>query len=203
MRGSCRRAKLLEGGDRLLERMRSAPMQKIAIQPVGLEPLERPLAGGDRPVPRSICGSTLETRNTSSRRPAIASPTSLGSRHRRTSPPCRYGSCRDRGRAATQRSLSRGRRARCTRCPARLRESASPTLPNRLLPQALLSIAFNELAISQIKNADIGDKIVPIAASVVFRHPAADHRSPKTCTRDQFSGRTAEPGSVITPDTKP
>ena len=45
---------LLEGGDRLLERMAAAPVQEVAVEPVGLQPLERPLAGGDRSVARGV-----------------------------------------------------------------------------------------------------------------------------------------------------
>ena len=44
----------LEGGDRVRERMRPAPMQKIAIEAVSLEPLKRTLARGDRPIPRRV-----------------------------------------------------------------------------------------------------------------------------------------------------
>jgi hypothetical protein len=47
-------AKPLEGGDRILGRMRSAPVQKIAIEAVGLEALERPLASGDRRIAGGI-----------------------------------------------------------------------------------------------------------------------------------------------------
>ena len=47
-------AEPLEGGYRVLERMRTAPMQKIAIEAVSPEPLERALASGDRPIPRRV-----------------------------------------------------------------------------------------------------------------------------------------------------
>ena len=71
------------------------------------------------PVREAFSGRTLETRKTSSRRPAIASRDDLlGAR--RTSPRCRCGSCRDRG-PATQRGDRRrhDRRGRCSRSPDR------------------------------------------------------------------------------------
>ena len=50
---------LLEGGDGISKRMRPSPVEKIAIEAVGPEPLERPLAGGDRPIPRSVVRQDL------------------------------------------------------------------------------------------------------------------------------------------------
>src|SRR5258708_2796990 len=45
---------LLEGGDRVGERMAAAPVQEVAIQPVGAEPGQRILAGRQRSPPRGI-----------------------------------------------------------------------------------------------------------------------------------------------------
>src|SRR5438067_5766657 len=45
---------ILEGGDRFLKRMRAAPMQEIAIEPVGLESLERFFASRPGAIPRRI-----------------------------------------------------------------------------------------------------------------------------------------------------
>ena len=67
---------LVEGVERLLERHAAPPVQQVQVEPVGAEPLQAALAGGDRPAPRGVLGRTLLTRKTSSRRPAIASPTS-------------------------------------------------------------------------------------------------------------------------------
>ena len=44
----------VESRDRLLERIRAAPVQEIAIEMVGLQPLQRTLAGGDGAAPRGI-----------------------------------------------------------------------------------------------------------------------------------------------------
>ena len=51
-----------------------APVQEVEVEAVGAQPPQAALARGDRPVRGSRCaGSTLLTRNTSSRRPSIAS----------------------------------------------------------------------------------------------------------------------------------
>src|SRR5258708_2764480 len=39
--------------------MRAAPVKKIAVQSVGPEPLQRPLASSDRPVPRRVVRQDL------------------------------------------------------------------------------------------------------------------------------------------------
>ena len=51
--------KLLEGRERLLQRVVTPPVQEVAVQPVGLEARERPLAGRDRPAPRGILREDL------------------------------------------------------------------------------------------------------------------------------------------------
>src|SRR6185503_2976486 len=45
---------LLEGCDRVLERVPAAPVQEVAIEPVGAEALQRLLAGRDRPTARGV-----------------------------------------------------------------------------------------------------------------------------------------------------
>ena len=49
----------LERRNRLRERVLATPVQKITIQPVGLEASERPLAGHDRSASRGILGKDL------------------------------------------------------------------------------------------------------------------------------------------------
>jgi hypothetical protein len=66
----------IERRKRVLQQIRSAPVQQVAIQPVGLEVGERSRESDLRPQSGAFCGSTLETRNTSSRRPEMALPTS-------------------------------------------------------------------------------------------------------------------------------
>ncbi len=61
----------------VLKRIRARPVQQVTVQPVGAQARERALAGRHRPGKRGVVGRTLETRNTSSRRPAIASPTTV------------------------------------------------------------------------------------------------------------------------------
>ena len=51
--------KLLEGRECLLQRVVTPPVQEVAVQPVGLEARERPLAGRDRPAPRGILRKDL------------------------------------------------------------------------------------------------------------------------------------------------
>ena len=51
--------KLLEGRECLLQRVVTPPVQEVAVQPVGLEARERPLAGRDRPAPRGILREDL------------------------------------------------------------------------------------------------------------------------------------------------
>ena len=49
----------LEGRERLLEGVRAAPVQEVAVQPVGTEAGERPLARRDRPLQGGILGQDL------------------------------------------------------------------------------------------------------------------------------------------------
>ena len=65
----------LEGGDRLFQPVRAPPVQEITVQSVGAEAHERSLARRKGPAEEALCGRTLETRKTSSRRPASAAPT--------------------------------------------------------------------------------------------------------------------------------
>ena len=51
--------KLLEGSDRLLQWVLTAPVQQIRVQPIGMKSSERFLAGCDRPSPRSISRKNL------------------------------------------------------------------------------------------------------------------------------------------------
>ncbi len=44
----------LEGGDGVLQFEAPAPVQQVAVEPIGLQPLERGLAGGDRALPRGV-----------------------------------------------------------------------------------------------------------------------------------------------------
>ena len=52
-------------------------MQQVAVEAIGAQPRQRALAGLIVPARDALLGSTFETRKTSSRRPAIASPTSF------------------------------------------------------------------------------------------------------------------------------
>ena len=65
---------LVEGCDRLRQRVRAAPMQQVAVEMIGAQPGERALAGVRVPEREALCGRTFDTRKTSSRRPAMASP---------------------------------------------------------------------------------------------------------------------------------
>src|ERR1700722_3892397 len=47
-------AELLESGDSIRKRMRAPPVKKIAVESVGLQPFQRPLAGGNRPLARGV-----------------------------------------------------------------------------------------------------------------------------------------------------
>src|SRR5216683_13668 len=51
--------KPLEARDRLLQRIRTAPVQQVAIQPVGPQPRERVLAGRDRSASGGMLGKDL------------------------------------------------------------------------------------------------------------------------------------------------
>ena len=119
----------VERGDRVLQRIRAAPVQQIAIEPIGLQPLQRALAGGDGAARARRC-SAAPSRPGRLRRAARRSPRRSRARHRRTSPRCRCGSCRDRCHGAAPRPRACGRRDRCTRCPARSPATCGPLLPN-------------------------------------------------------------------------
>ena len=67
---------VLERRHRLLDRVVAGPMEQIEIEAVGAQPREAVLAGLTVPRRDAFSGSTFEARKTSSRRPAIASPTS-------------------------------------------------------------------------------------------------------------------------------
>ena len=97
----------------------AAPVQQVAVEPVGPQARERALAGGEVPRRDALLGSTFETRNTSSRRPAIASPTTASASPYISAVSMWSG--RDRGRGAAPRPRSCGRRPRSARCPARSR----------------------------------------------------------------------------------
>jgi hypothetical protein len=68
-------AQVLEGCDCFFKRVRTPPVQKVAVQMVSSEASERSFASQQR----SMCGGSLEKdlrhKKTSSRLPAIASPT--------------------------------------------------------------------------------------------------------------------------------
>src|SRR5712691_10701668 len=49
----------IERRNRLLERIGAAPMQQVAIEVIGLQPLQRPLAGGDGTAPRGVARQHL------------------------------------------------------------------------------------------------------------------------------------------------
>ena len=49
----------VEGGDGLGERMRAAPVQEVAVEPVGAQPRQRALAGGDGAGARGVVGQHL------------------------------------------------------------------------------------------------------------------------------------------------
>src|SRR5579862_2398484 len=49
----------LEAGDRVLERMWSAPMQQVAVESVRPEAVKRSLAGGDGTLNRGVLGQHL------------------------------------------------------------------------------------------------------------------------------------------------
>src|SRR6056297_544946 len=49
----------VHGPERLFERIRAAPMQKIAVEPIGAEPLERVFASLDRAIVRGVRGQHL------------------------------------------------------------------------------------------------------------------------------------------------
>src|ERR1700722_13524293 len=51
--------KRLESGDRVLQWMWSAPMQQVAVEPVGPEAVERSLASGDGTLNRGVLGQHL------------------------------------------------------------------------------------------------------------------------------------------------
>lgn len=51
--------KLLEGSDRLLQWVLTAPVQQIRVQPIGMKSSEGFLTGYDRPSPRSISRKNL------------------------------------------------------------------------------------------------------------------------------------------------
>ena len=98
-----RSLELLERAEGVLERMRPRPVEQVAVEPVGLEARQALLAGPQSPLVRGAwLGITFETRNTSSRCPAMASRTSsstlTGAVER---PRCRGASGRGRGPAAS------------------------------------------------------------------------------------------------------
>src|ERR1700722_6645998 len=51
--------KRFEAGDRIFQGIWSAPMQQVAVEPVGPEPVERSLAGGDGTLNRGVLGQHL------------------------------------------------------------------------------------------------------------------------------------------------
>ena len=110
-----------------------APRQcrEIAVQTIGLEPRERPLARRDRPVPGGVLRKDLGDEENLVAPPGDrrARPTPR-LRPNRTSPPCRYGSCRDQGPAATRRSRSPNPPRRCTRFPGRSTATSRIVEPN-------------------------------------------------------------------------
>ena len=53
------RDQFLERRDRVLQRIGAAPMQQIAVEMIGLQPLQRPLAGGDGAAPRGVARQHL------------------------------------------------------------------------------------------------------------------------------------------------
>ena len=85
-------------------------------------------------------GSTLLTMKTSSRRPAMASATTVSAPPRRTSPPCRSASGRDRCRASAPRPRRRGGAGPrpSSRCPGRA--------PARARPREVLSVLMSAMA---------------------------------------------------------
>ena len=114
-----RAAELLEGGERVLERVRAAPVQEVAVQPVGPEAGERPLAGRAAvPLREAFWGAPW--------RPGR--PRRAGRRWPRRRPPrravpyisavsmCVMPRSRPRRRAATAVARSS---LRCTRSPGR------------------------------------------------------------------------------------
>src|SRR5262249_33322390 len=59
--GAClpARDELLEGGDRLLQRMPARPVEQVDVEPIRPEPPERRLAGGDRALAGGVSGQHL------------------------------------------------------------------------------------------------------------------------------------------------
>lgn len=49
----------LECGDGVLQRIRAAPMQQIAVEPIGFQPLQRALTGGDGSAARGVARQHL------------------------------------------------------------------------------------------------------------------------------------------------
>ena len=109
--------------DRLGERHAAAPMQQIEVDRSVPQALEAAFAGGVVAAPRRVGGSTLLTMKTSSRRPAIASPTSS------SAPPLAYISAVSisvRPRSMPSRSAATSSPparvlAHAARCPGRAR----------------------------------------------------------------------------------
>ena len=92
----------VERRHRLLERIGAAPVQQIAIELVGLQPLQRTLAGGDGAAPRGVARQHLGDQENFVAAAPRSRPRSRV-RRRHTSRRCRYGSCRDRCRGAAPR----------------------------------------------------------------------------------------------------
>ena len=94
--GSCPALQRLEGREGLGKRHVAAPVQQIEIDMVGAEPPQTCSQARIVPERDAFWGRTLLTRNTSSRRPAIASPPLPRHRPPHTSRRYRSASCRDR-----------------------------------------------------------------------------------------------------------
>ena len=75
-----RRVQPLEAGDGLLKRNRAPPVEEVEVEPFGADPAQTPRHAAIVPSSVACDGSTLLTRKMSSRRPAIASPTSSSAR---------------------------------------------------------------------------------------------------------------------------
>ena len=114
------------------KRIGSAPVQQVAIEPVGLQPRQRPLAGGDGAAPRRVARQHLRNQeHLVARRPAIASATT-GSASPYISAVSMWLMPRSRPRRSAATARLRSPRS-IYQVPCPITDTSGPLLPNFLV----------------------------------------------------------------------